>query len=286
MKKIHKKQLNLGLSILTILIVVFMFFPFVWCFFLSFKDNNSIFNYPFSLPEKFDFSLYVETFRIVKLGILFRNTLIVTLTSVIIATILVFCAAFAIVRLRGKNYKFSNFFHIFFIGGMAVPVFSILYPLYLVNLNIGQIVPALGLDSLTGLIMPYVAIQIPMSTVIFVGGLKSIPVELEEAAIIDGANLFDIIFRIDLPIISPVVVCVFIFQVLGIWNEFPIASIMINNSKYFTLPLAVSFFRLQYTADYGAMLRAALMIMAPQMIFYAIFQRQIMDGMATAGLKG
>jgi len=107
-----------------------------------------------------------------------------------------------------------------------------------------------------------------------------------EAGIIDGCNLFNVIFKIDLPLMMPVFTTLFIFQFLGIWNEFPIASIQLSNPLNYTIPLAMSFFKDEYSTDLGGVMRAVIMIIIPQIVFYFIFQRKILEGVATAGIKG
>jgi raffinose/stachyose/melibiose transport system permease protein len=172
-----------------------------------------------------------------------------------------------------------------FLFSSAIPVFAVLMTTYKLTIRFGSVIPAFVINQLFGLFMPYISLQIPFLTLVFVGGLKSIPLELEEAAIIDGCGLLDVIFRIVLPAAAPVFFTAFVLNFLGIWNEYPVASVLLTTNERYTIPLAISFFKSTYSADYGAMLRAVIIILIPQTIFYLIFQRRIVEGMITSGIK-
>jgi raffinose/stachyose/melibiose transport system permease protein len=116
--------------------------------------------------------------------------------------------------------------------------------------------------------------------------MRAIPTELEEAAVLDGCSLPQMLVRITLPLMGPVVATLAIFNFLGAWNEWTLASILLNNIRNFTIPLAASFFKEQYGMDAAAVMRAVIIVLIPQLIFYAIFQRRIVEVMTTTGLKG
>ena len=124
------------------------------------------------------------------------------------------------------------------------------------------------MEAFGSLILPYIALQVPFATLILVGGLRSVPVALEEAAIIDGCSLFQGMFQVVRPTIKPVFMTALIINFLTIWNEFPIANILLSDQSNYTVPMATLMFKVNYATDYGAMLRAATLLMIPQMIFY------------------
>lgn len=281
-----KKKRAWGYYITGIVITILFLIPFIWMIFLSFKDNFGIFSQPFSLPETWDFSLYVETYKQASLGNLFLNSLQITVISVAIAMTIVYISSYSIARLIHRGEKWNNFIYLVFLAGTAVPVFAQMMTLYEMTVNISDTVPLLGIGSLWSLLMPYIAIQVPSLTMILVGGLKSVPLALEEAAIMDGASLFQVMFKIVLPTIKPVFMTALVLNFLGVWNEYTIASILLTGKETYTIPLATSLFKINYTADYGAMLRAATILLIPQVTFFMIFQKNIMEGMATSGLKG
>jgi raffinose/stachyose/melibiose transport system permease protein len=275
-----------GLAILAVAIVVcaVMFLPFVWGFVLSFKNNDSIYNAPLALPQKWDFSLYVDTFNKANMPTLFANSLIVATLTTVGALFINFLSAFAIARLHHRHAAVGNFFYFLFLVGAAVPLFISIYPIYLIAQKLTPF--GLGIDSIYGLVPPYVAGSLPFNTLVFVGAMRAIPIELEEAAILDGCSLPQLLVKITLPLMAPVVTTLAIFNFLGAWNEWTLASILLNNIRNFTIPLAAAFFKQQYGMDAGAVMRAVIIVLIPQLIFYAIFQRRIVEGMATTGLKG
>ncbi len=275
-----------GVSILagSLLVCVFMFLPFVWGFILSFKDNTALYTDPLSLPKDWDFSLYVDTFERSSMPTLFRNSFIVASLTTVGCLLINFPSSFAIARLHHRYARMGDFFYYLFLVGSAVPLFITLYPIYTIAQELQPV--GLGIDSIFGLIPPYVAGSIPFNTLVFVGAMRSIPIDLEEAAILDGAALRQILVKLTLPLMAPVVATLAIFNFLGAWNEWTLASILLNSSDNYTIPLAASFFKQQYGLDAGAVMRAVIIVLIPQLIFYAIFQKRITQGISTTGLKG
>lgn len=275
-----------GMFILGVAIVVcaVMFLPFIWGFILSFKDNTALYNSPLSLPQKLDFSLYVDTFNKSSMPTLFKNSFIVATLTTLIALIINFLSSFAIARLHHRHAALGDFFYFLFLIGSAVPLFISIFPIYTIAQRLQPF--GLGIDSIFGLVPPYVAGSLPFNTLVLVGAMRAIPLELEEAAILDGCSLPQMLLRITLPLMAPVVTTLAIFNFLGAWNEWTLASILLNNIRNFTIPLAASFFKEQYGMDAGAVMRGVIIVLIPQLIFYAIFQRRIVEGMTTTGLKG
>lgn len=266
------------------LICAMMFFPFIWGFILSFKDNTTIYGDPLGLPTHFNWSLYLDTFTKSNMANLFKNSLIVTSITTIGCFIINFPASFAIARLHHRHPGFGNFFYYIFLLGASVPLFIILFPVYTIALKLAPL--GMGTDSIFGLPLPYIAGSIPFNTLVFVGAMKGIPLEMEEAAIIDGSGLLKMLVTIIMPLLAPVITTLIIFNFLWAWNEWTLASILLDNIRNFTIPLAASFFKQQYGQDLAAVMRAVIMMLVPQVIFYFFFQRQIVEGMATTGLKG
>jgi raffinose/stachyose/melibiose transport system permease protein len=280
MKILRRFLFIIGLLLIAAVMVV----PFLWGFVLSFKDNYGIFNEPTAFPKTWEWMKYVDTFKTADLGTLFKNSVIVASITTVVALLINFLSSFPIARLHHRNERFGNFFFYIFLAGTAIPIFSVLWPYYQIALALKPL--GMGVDSIFGLPWPYIAGSIPLGTLVFVGGLKAIPLEMEEAALIDGCSLLKIVFLIELPLVLPVFMTLMIFNFLGAWNEFTLASIFLNNNKKYTIPLAASQFREEYSMDYGAVMRAVIMVLIPQLIFYYIFQKRIIEGMTTQGLKG
>jgi len=269
-----------------VIIVILFLIPFLWMFFLSFKDNMGIFLEPFALPETWDFSLYVDTFKVGRIAKMLTNSLKISVASVAVGMFVTFCSSYAISRLVWTGKKFNNFVYYLFLAGSSIPIFGQMMTIYKITFKVGQLIPFLSIGNLPSLFLPYIALQVPFATLIMVGGLRSVPTALEEAAIIDGCSLGGVMFRIVLPTIKPIFMTALIINFLTIWNEFPLANILLSDMNQYTVPMATLMFKMNFATDYGAMLRAAVMLMMPQMLFYLIFQKNIVDGMATAGIKG
>jgi len=264
------------LLLLALLTVV----PVLWAFFLSVKTNNEIFNAPFSLPETWMWSNYAAALKIMKLPTLLKNTLLDELASVSISMLLTIFSSFAISRMRFGNGRLQNTFYMLFISGIIVPVFVILFPVYMINHKLGV------LDTLWAMILPHIAWSAPMNTLLMVGSFKSIPESLEEAAIIDGSSLMRVIFGIDMPIMIPTLATVLIISFLGVWNDFSLAVVMLNSAENRTVALAVSLFKGLYSVDYAQMTAAIMILVAPQIFVFSFFQKYIIDGLTVGAVKG
>lgn len=136
------------------------------------------------------------------------------------------------------------------------------------------------------LIFPYVATSISFNTLLLVGYLKALPSEIDEAAVIDGCTIWDLMVRVILPMAKPVIATVVIFNALYIWNEFPFASVMLRDVTDYTLSMGASFFKGNYTVDYGGIVASSIMIIIPELIFYGLFQKNIVEGMTAGAVKG
>ena len=188
-------------------------------------------------------------------------------------------SSFALARLEFPVPKVRTLIYSFLILGLSVSPFILLFPVYKINVFF-------GLRGKLALVLPYVATSISFNTLLLVGYLKALPPEIDEAAIIDGCNVWDLMLRVTLPMAKPVIATIVIFNVLYIWNEFPFASVMLRDAADYTLSMGTSFFKGTYTVDYGGIVATSVMIIIPELIFYGIFQKNIVDGMTAGAVKG
>ena len=122
--------------------------------------------------------------------------------------------------------------------------------------------------------------------IILLAGMQGISTSYYEAAVIDGCSVWGLMIRVILPMTKPVIATVVIFNVLYIWNEFPFASVMLRDVSDYTLSMGASFFKGTYTVDYGGIVASSIMIIIPELIFYGIFQKNIVEGMTAGAVKG
>lgn len=275
MSKSKKIVRYLLLAVVTFLVVL----PFLWMLLLSFKSNQEIFGNPLSLPGSLNFDNYTRAFETLDFAKLYGNTFFIVIVTMVIELTITFSSSFALSRMVFRNEKLRASIYGFLLLGLSISPFILLFPVYKIN-------TIFHLKEQAGLILPYVASSISFNTLLFVGYLKALPSEIDEAAVIDGCSLWQLITRVILPMAKPVIATVVIFNVLYIWNEFPFASIILHKPEHYTLSLGASFFKGKYNIDYAGIIASSVMMMIPQLLFYGIFQKNIVDGMTAGAVKG
>lgn len=275
---INKKK-KTAMYILMVLITLLVVFPFIWMLVLSFKTNSEILSSPLSLPNSLNVENYRNAFKTLDFLSLYGNTLFVCVISLVIELIITFFSSFVLSRMEFKNRKVVSIIYGFLIMGLSISPFILLFPVYKINV-------AFGLRGLLALVFPYVATSISFNTLLLVGYLKSLPTEIDEAAVIDGCSIWDLMLKVILPMAKPVIATIVIFNVLYIWNEYPFASVMLRDISDYTLSMGASFFKGTYTVDYGGIVASSVLIIIPELIFYGIFQKNIVEGMTAGAVKG
>lgn len=273
---------RIGLAIAAIaayLTTFLVLLPILWIVLLSFQTSSRILNDPLDFST-LSLHNYINVISSLPLAQMYGNTILLAVVSVVLGTAISFMSSFALTRMIFRRRKLQSALRFYLLAGLAVPVYILLFPVYRLDLALGIF------GTYAALIVPYVAVSIPFNTLLFMGFLRDLPTEIEEAAIIDGTGLFRICVSVILPLMRPVIATVLIFNVVYVFNEFPFASILINSPSMTTVSLAVSQFQGQYTVDYGGMMAAATLVLLPQLIIYSIFQRQVIAGMTVGAVKG
>ena len=270
-----KTTMYIGMILITLLVV----FPFIWMVILSLKTNSEIMSSPLSLPKSLNFDNYKNALETLDYLRLYSNTFFECIISVVVEVIITFLSSFVLSRMVFQNKKIPKFIYEFLIMGLSISPFILLFPVYKINV-------AMGLRGKLALIFPYIATSISFNTLLLVGYLKSLPTEIDEAAVIDGCNIWNLMLKVILPMTKPVIATIVIFNVLYIWNEFPFASVMLRDVSDYTLSMGASFFKGNYTVDYGGIVASSIMIIIPELIFYGIFQKNIVEGMTAGAVKG
>jgi len=261
-----------------IAVTVITVFPFLWMIILSFKTNSEIMLSPLSMPDSINFDNYVHALDTLNYRQLYLNTFTICIVSIVAELVITFLSSFVLARMDfGKHLK--QLIYGYLILGLSISPFILLFPVYKINL-------LLGLKEKYGLIMPYIATSISFNTLLLVGYLKALPREIDEAALVDGCTLWQLIGRVILPMTKPVIATVVIFNVLYIWNEYPFASVMLRDIGSYTLSMGASFFKGKFSVDYGAIIASSIMIIIPELVFYGLFQKNIVDGMTAGAVKG
>ncbi|MCF6525408.1 carbohydrate ABC transporter permease [Streptomyces sp. JJ36] len=265
---------------LTYLITFLILLPLFWIVLLSFQTNENILARPFSLSD-LSLANYDKALETLDLMLMYKNTLILAVFSVTIGLAVSYMAAFALTRMAFRNgrRRTQNAMKYYLLAGLAVPVYILLFPVYRLDIALGLF------GTHAALILPYIAMTIPFNTLLLTGFLREFPEEIEQAAVIDGVGLWSMAWRVVFPLMRPVVATLAILNVIYVWNEFPFAVTLINDPSFTTISLGVSQFQGAYSVDYGAMMASATLVLIPQLVIYAVFQRQVIAGMTAGALK-
>ena len=273
-----KKKLG-ACYVLMVLLTAVIVIPIIWLVFISMKQNSEILNDPLSLPSALNFENYASALRTLDLFTLYKNTFLIALGALVVEIVITFSSAVGLTRLHYRKDSVRSGLQGFLQLGLAVSPFILLFPIYKIN-------KFLGLSQQLSLILPYIATSISFNTLLFTAYLRTIPKELDEAALMDGVNLWQLMTKILVPIAKPVLATVIVFNLLYIWNEYPFASIIIENPAYYTISRGIAAFQGQYNIDYGGLAAYSVMVLLPELVFYGIFQRHVVDGMTVGAVKG
>ncbi|MHB1455828.1 MAG: carbohydrate ABC transporter permease [Armatimonadota bacterium] len=264
----------------TILIIyaIAVTYPMIWLLSASMKTSQEIFEKPWSLPSAFRPDNYITAWVQADIGRYFFNSILVTSASMLLILLTGSMAAYALSRyvFRGRNL-----IHGLFISGMMFPVFLGIVPLFFLLQKMKL------WDTHLGLILVYVAYSLPFTIFILTGFFKSLPYELAEAAMLDGCSQFGIFWRIMLPLAKPGLIAAAIFNFIGVWNEYPLALVILSRNELTTLPLGIAnLVSVQnYRADWGALIAGLVIILIPSLIVYLLSQRHITAGLTAGALK-
>ena len=261
---------------LTIVAIIYIA-PLLWVFLVSFKTNKEIFTSPFALPESFYLDNFTFAWTAGKLGIATLNSFIVCGVTLILSMLIGSMAAFAIGRSR---WKLSKPCMTFFMIGMMIPVHCVLIPLFTRFAKFGLS------NSLTGLVIPYLTFSLPVTIFIMTGFFESMPNELVESACIDGATIYEIFFKIALPLSKTGLFVTGLMTFVANWNELLLAMVFVSDDAKKTLPVSLSKFVGPYNTNYSQMFAAIIIAIIPTVIVYCIFSNQIVDGLTAGAVKG
>ena len=264
--------------ILIIFFAVYTLFPLIWLFISSLKTNfEFLAGSPFALPAVPQWVNYKNALSVAGLGRMLLNSLFVGLCATVVNVIVASMGAYCISRFRfnGREKIFT-----LFTAGILVPLNALMVP-YFVIIN------KLGLyNTYGGMILLYCAIGIPMSTFLIRGLMDSIPMDLEEAAYIDGCGFYGRFFHIILPLSRTGIVTAATFEFLTCWNEFVFANLIVSSEKLRTIQVGIRYFTNQFSTDYVSMYAAIMISIIPSIIGYVLFQEQIIAGMTSGAVKG
>lgn len=281
MKAKYSEEVTVGqktgkvfLTILGIFLGIIFIAPFLLILVNSFKTKAELFKSAVALPTGFNFENYKTAFERLDFIKSFGMSLMITTCSIVI---IVICTSMAAWMLQRTKRKASNVVLMIFIVSMIVPFQAVMLPLVRIMGKIGFLNPG-------GLIFMYLGFQGAMSIFLYHGFLKNIPKELDEAAKIDGCTTFQTFRYIIFPLLKPITVTVAILNLVAIWNDYLLPSLVIN-SNVTTIPLKTFLFFGEYTKQWHLALAGLVITILPVVIFYFFAQKQVLSSMVEGSVK-
>ena len=261
-----------------ILVAVVQIFPLIWLADFSLASSNEMFTSGLLvIPKKIQWGNYVKAFIDGHFLLYLKNIILINGLAVILVLLVSIMAGFAC---RRMNWKLRGLVKTLLLMGMMIPIHATLLPNY-------KIFNQLGLtDTIWALLIPYVAFSLPQGLFLMSSFMESIPVELEEAAVMDGCGIYRIVFRIITPMMKSSIATVSIMTFLNNWNEFMMASTYLSSPKWKTLPFSVLEFTGQYSSNYAVQFAAMALTAAPAVIVYILLNKHITKGVAMGAVKG
>ena len=278
------KEKNLALNFILfvlLLVTAFVFIvPFLWTFLTSLKTNDEIYASALTiLPTKITFEHYVKV--ITQMGDFlkyFRNSVVVSLWSVLATVVFSASMGYAFSKM---NFRFKNIYLGFVLFILTLPYVIYLIPIYIMESKMNLI------DTAWGLILPYIATNLPMSVFIMRGQFNNVPNTLGEAATIDGCNNWQVFSKIMLPVVKPGIATVIIFTFINVWGEFTFGRTLTATAKAQTLPVGITFLRDEAASwQYGTLTATIILSLIPLLIIFLSMQKYFISGIMEGALKG
>lgn len=254
-------------------------FPMLWTLLTSLKTSRELYASPWRLPAVPQWGNYVRAWREINVGTYLFNSVKVTAFSLLAIMSLGATIAYALARYEFPGNKVIYFY---FLSAMMIPGWLGYIPAWFLLRDIGI------MGTHLGLIVIYTSNSLPFTVFFLYAFFKTLPTALEESAIIDGASLYTVFWRVMLPLAKSGLLTVAIFNFLGIWNEYFWALVSISKDELKTLPLGMANLNqvAQYQTDWGAMFAGFIIMLGPTFLVYAIFQNQLTQGVTMGALKG
>lgn len=263
--------------VIFVIVALINIYPLVFSIFCSFKGNLEIFSSFTSLPKRLRFENYATAWRVGNIGRYFLNTIILSVGTLVIAGLFGAMASYVLAKFR---FRGKSKIYLLFISGMMIPIQAVLIPLSYIFGKLGI------MNNYPVLILLYSAFCFPMTVLVLTGFMNGIPTELEEAMIIDGASIFQVFFKMILPLSVPGIVSVSIFNFIQVWNNLLFPLIFISDKNKGTISMGLLAFFGEYSTDYSSSMAGICLTTIPVIIAYVFFQEKIENGLMSGAIKG
>ncbi|WP_285025435.1 carbohydrate ABC transporter permease [Plantibacter sp. ME-Dv--P-122b] len=271
-----RRLLSALTSVLMIALACLVALPFYYVVINTFKTQADMSTNPLGLPATFTWENYIDLLSTSTVFTAFLNTVYVTVVSVVLMVLIGAMAAFAMIYRRSR---LSLVFGGILLAAFLIPYQTTIIPLYKMIVGVGAV------DTLEGLIATYLAGSV-FCYFLTIGYMRTVPLEIIEAARIDGASPFRIFGTIILPLISPVLVTVSVFQTMWVWNDYVSPTIFLSSPEKNTLVLLASRAVSEFSVNWPAFMAVTVVVLLPMLIFFLAMQKYIVNGLVSGSVKG
>ena len=277
MKKKSNFYLDIGAHLVLIIATIVAIFPLVWIIISSIKGKGELTQFPTRFwPQTFTLDYFTHVINDLHFVDNIRNSLVISLSTTVIATIISSMAAYGIVRFFPKLGAIMS----------RLLVTTYIFPPILLAIPYSIAIAKAGLgNSIIGLIIIYLSFSVPYAVWLLVGFFQTVPIGIEEAARIDGAKKLVTFYKVVLPIVAPGIVATAIYTFINAWNEFLYALILINDTSKMTVAVALRSLNGSEVLDWGDMMAASVIVVLPSIIFFSIIQNKIASGLSEGSVK-
>jgi len=270
------------LSLLAVLLALAYLSPLYIMIVNSFKNRAEMTLHVLAFPTTWSFQYFAQAIQKMDILTAYKNSFMITVASILCLVVLTSMTAWMLVRTPGK---LSSAIFFLFVATMIIPFQSVMMPLMQVMGFITRNMRITMLNTKPGLVYTYIGFGASMGVFLFHGFIKSVPVSLEEAAKLDGCSVFGTFWRIVFPLLKPTTVTVIILDIIWIWNDFLLPSLMLSSLKQYTIPLSTYSFFGQFTIQWNLAMAGLIMTILPVIVFYLFAQKYIIKGVAAGAVK-
>lgn len=274
------RRRSLGLSlfvlVLALLFALVPLMPVTWVLFTALKDRNQVIANPLQAPTEFHWDNFLRAWEIGRFDVYFKNSIIVAIPTVILILIFGMLAAYSLAKMNvpGKDGVF-----VFFLIGLMIPMSVLVIPLF-------YEIRALDLlNSPWALVLPQVAKMLPFAILLLHTFIRDLPSEILDAGVVDGCSHWELLRYIVVPLSTPAMVTLIVFNFMWSWNNFFLPVIVIHTDSARTLPLGLNNFRGQYVTDLPMLMAGATITFLPVLVIYLMFQRHFIQGISAGAFK-
>lgn len=273
-----KRRWNIWvLAFIMTAIGVLFFIPIYAMIVISFKTTRELIYSPLAFPKSLYLQNFVDAWKMLRLGTVYKNSLFVAIVSVVIRILLASMASFTLAK---RINCVNRFLYVLFLSGLMVPIYTILVPLLRLIKNLGL------MNSHVGLIVVYIAMGMPFAVFMLTGFVKAIPDELLEASVLDGCSVYRTFWTIVFPLLKSAVTTLFILDFLSVWNDFLLPMLTLSDNSLKTVTVVMYNFYGEFGSRWEMTFAGYTLAIIPIVIVYLLLQKNIVNGIMIGAVKG